>query len=477
MTVSRPRTEISTGVLEGEHADGINRYLGIPYAAPPFAEHRFALPVPPTPWSGIRDAGAFGATAPQLPYQGRTASLLPTVIIPGEDILTVNVWAPANASDLPVVFWLHGGAFERGSAAISLYDGTSFARNGIVFVSVGYRLGSEGFSVLDGAPRNLGLSDAAAALRWTHAEVSAFGGDPARITVMGESAGGSLAAALLSRPDTKHIPAAVVIQSGPLTASAPKKARRVTTALAKRLGVAPTRDAFLGVPPGALLEERQKQAAGSTPLRGAPGFLLVLDPDSLPISPADGVIAANIPVLIGTNTDEYRLWFDPAGLASITPTKLLLARLALGISAAAVREYRQVWPGSSTGEIFGQLATDVLLRAPAVQAASTRTAATFMYEFAWPTPLHDLGAAHALELGFAFNALHTADAQQLAGADAPLTLARRMHADWVRFITTGTPGWPAYTPAARLVQVYDTEPDVEPLRRASALDALPKSRR
>ncbi|MBN9188625.1 MAG: carboxylesterase family protein, partial [Microbacterium sp.] len=176
---SATRATISSGTLEGVVADGIRRFLGIPYAEPPFGPRRFGLPVAVAPWTGVRDASAFGPTAPQDPYRGAMGELLGSIEIPGEDILTVNVWAPTAIPDagLPVMIWYHGGALERGTAALSIYDGSTFARDGVVFVSVGYRLGAEGFSVLEGAPLNLGLADAAAAFQWVRREVGAFGGD------------------------------------------------------------------------------------------------------------------------------------------------------------------------------------------------------------------------------------------------------------------------------------------------------------
>lgn len=159
---AQPQVTISTGTVRGEEDAGIRRFLGIPYAAPPFGENRFRAPRPPAQWDGVRDATAFAATAPQLPYPGAIGELLGSVEIPGDDILTANVWTPSDAANAPVVLWIHGGALERGTPALPGYDGTAFARTGIVFASIGYRLGSEGFSVLDGVPRNLGLRDVAA---------------------------------------------------------------------------------------------------------------------------------------------------------------------------------------------------------------------------------------------------------------------------------------------------------------------------
>ena len=465
-------TTLSSGIVRGEVVDGVRRFLGIPYAAAPFGDRRFRAPHPAEHWSGAREATAFGPTAPQRPYAAAIGELLGSVAIPGEDILSVNVWAPMDAAGAPIVLWIHGGALERGTAALSLYDGAGFARAGIVFASINYRLGSEGFSVLDGAPRNLGLLDAAAGLEWVHREIAAFGGDPSQITLMGESAGGAIVAGLLARADSRALVARAIIESGPLEAQAPSKAGRVTAQLAKRLGIAQDRASFLGVSPDQLLDARREQASGSSPLGGAPGFQFAIDEDSLPRSPHEVIPEIDVPLLIGSNTDEYRLWFAPDALAGIGRLKLLLARSALRIPARAVAAYRRAFPGASTGEIFGQLATDVMLRGPLTRVARARRAPTYVYEFAWPSPIRDLRAAHALELGFVFDRLDDPETTRLAGAEAPQRLADEMHHAWISFITTGDPGWPAYGPE-RTTRVFDVESWTGPQRRAEALDLLP----
>nr|WP_236571214.1 carboxylesterase family protein [Microbacterium hydrocarbonoxydans] len=466
-----PQVTVSTGIVHGETSDRVHRYLGIPYAAPPFGANRFRAPRPAAPWKGVRDATAFGPTAPQHPYPGAIGELLGSVEIPGDEILTVNVWAPAKTDTAPVVLWIHGGALERGAAALPLYDGAAFARAGIVFASINYRLGSEGFSVLHGAPRNLGLQDAAAALAWVHREISAFGGDPAQITVMGESAGGAIVAALLANASSRALIARAIIQSGPLDAQSAKKAGRVTAQMAKLLGVVADRQGFAAVSPQRLLHARRRQAAGSSPLGGAPGFQLAVDAASLPRSPHEVIADTDVPLLIGSNTDEYRLWFPPAALSAISEAKLLLARLALRIPRKAVTAYRAAFPGAPTGEIFGQLATDLMLRAPLTRVARARTAPTFVYEFAWPSPVRELRAAHALELGFVFDRLGEAETQRLAGNDAPQALADEMHEAWISFIRSGDPGWPAYGPE-RTTRLFDAETSTVAQRRTDALDLL-----
>ncbi|WP_461640727.1 carboxylesterase/lipase family protein [Leucobacter sp. BZR 635] len=466
-----PQVVTTRGSVRGRAGDGIHRYLGIPYGRPPFGVLRFAAPEPALPWQGERDAGHFGPTAPQSPYRGDLGELIKVPSIDGTDILTANVWAPADATHAPVVLWLHGGALERGAAAQSGYDGSTFARDGIVFVSANYRLGAEGFSVLDDAPLNLGLRDAQLALEWVHREVAAFGGDPARITVMGESAGGALVAALLAQPEARALVAGAIIQSGPLDAVEPVKARRVSDALAKRLRVAATRDGFDSAGPAELLAARSDIAAGGSPLGGTPGYTLAIDPESLPASPAEALLDADIPILIGTNTDEYRLWLTPDAVAGIGRAKAWLARLAMRIPRAAARAVREAYPEASHGERLGQLVTDRLLRAPATRLARGRRAPTFVYEFAWESPVRDLRAAHALDIAFAFDLLDDDDALRLNGPAAPAALGLEMHAAWVSFIRSGDPGWPAFS-EGRATRVFADPSETVPQRRAAVVDAL-----
>lgn len=459
------------GEVRGRTRDGIHRFLGIPYARAPFGELRFAAPEPPAAWSEPLAAAEFGPTAPQSPYRGDLGELIKVPTIEGTEILTVNVWAPAGATQAPVVLWLHGGALERGAAAQPGYDGSTFARDGIVFISANYRLGAEGFSVLDGSPLNLGLRDAQLALDWAHREAAAFGGDPARITVMGESAGGALVAALLSQPAARAKVAGAIIQSGPLEAVAPEKARRASDAIAKRLGVPATRAGFAAVDPAELLRARAEIAAGGSPLGGTPGYALAVDPESLPASPDAALTGVEIPILIGTNTDEYRLWLTPEAVAGIGSAKAWLARLAMRVPGAAARAVRAAYPAASPGERLGQIVTDRLLRAPATRLAQARTAPTFVYEFAWESPVRDLRAAHALDIAFAFDLLEDDDARRLNGDGAPAALGAEMHAAWVAFIRDGNPGWPAFRDG-RSTRVFNTESVTVPQRRAAVVDAL-----
>jgi para-nitrobenzyl esterase len=456
-----PTVRISSGELRGTTDDGIDRYLGIPYAAAPTKANRFRLPVAHPDWPGVRNAMAHGATAPQAPYAPAAATLLPTVTIPGDDYLNLNIWAPADANGLPVMVWVHGGSLAHGSNALEAYDGSSFARDGIVFVSINYRLGSEGFSVLDGADLNPGLADVAAALRWVHREIAAFGGDPEQVTAFGQSAGSILLGTLLASPNRPPF-ARVILQSAVPAASSPRHAGRITRLEAKRLRIADTRDAFDTRSSGELVAAQQVVTAGSTPITGGPGFAIAIGDDLVPRDPLRAILAGagdDVPVLIGSTTEEYRLWFVPTGLVNrISPWLFAAARLRFRISNRILRVYKGNRPQASRGELFGALATDLVLRLPLNRIADARLAAgasTHVYEFAWRSPAADLGAAHAVELGFVFDGVAKTDAVRLNGPDAPQQLADDMHTAWVAFAKTGDPGWRGWD-RSRPVMVFDS---------------------
>lgn len=453
-TTTTVSVDISFGEVRGTTTSGIDRYLGIPYAAAPVGENRFALPVPPQPWQAPFAAAEYGPTAPQSAYGGALARILPTVTIAGDDFLNLNVWAPAAETReglLPVIVWIHGGSLKHGSNALQGYDGTTFARDGVVFVAPNYRLGAEGFSVLEGAPLNLGLADQFAALRWVQAEIERFGGDPRRVTVCGQSAGGNTISALLAHPDAAALFAQAIIQSGPLTARPAASAGKITRLIAQDLKISATRDAFLAVPPDELVAAQSRVTAGSTPLTGGAGYALAIDPQLVPVVPQRALESGRgdaIPLLIGTTTEESRLWLVPTGLShKLRALHLAVARLKFGISAATVRLYKKNRPGEGSGDILGALATDLLLRVPAARLADARRArgaSTHVYEFSWQSPVERLGAAHAVELGFVFDGVKNPDSLSLAGPDAPQDLATAMHSAWVNFVVTGDPGWPLW---------------------------------
>ncbi len=473
------RLEVSTtsGTVRGTTSGTGAVFRGIPYAAPPFGDLRFAAPQPPAPWEGVRDATAFGPTARKAPYPAPIDALLPEPDLPGEDVLTVNVWTPdPDADGLPVLVWIHGGAFVNGSGSVAVYDGTAFARDGIVTVTLNYRLGADGFLHFgDGGPENRGLPDPAGALAWVRDNIAAFGGDPARVTVAGESAGAMSAVSLLAVPRAQGLFARLVAQSGGgdfvLT---PATASRVAGYLAEHLGVPLTRAALAAVPAADLVAA---QSALTREARAVPDparwgeivlnamlFEPVVDGDVLASVPRAAVVAgagAGLDLLLGSNRDEHRLFLVPTGVVDHVSADLLaLVMAGYRLPAeAALAAYRETAPDASPGELLADVATDWFYRIPAVRLAEARTAGpgrTWMYEFDWASPQFDgrLGACHALEIGFVFDQLGAPENAPLAGQAPPQALADAMHAAWVAFVRDGDPGWAPYDPGRRPVQVF-----------------------
>ncbi|MFF3995491.1 carboxylesterase/lipase family protein [Streptomyces cyaneofuscatus] len=463
------RARTVQGTVRGAVERGVAVFRGIPYAAAPVGARRFRAPEPPEPWEGVRDALAFGPTAPKRPYAPPLDRLLPDPAVAGEEWLNLNVWTPytgesgraEGAEGLPVLVWIHGGSLLHGSSAVPVYDGWAFARDGVVLVSVNYRLGVEGFGLFPDAPANRGLLDQLAALEWVRDNIAAFGGDPDRVTVAGESAGAVSIGALLATDRAAGLFRRAVLQSGVPAALTPDAARGTTELIARRLGVPATAAAFAAVDPEALLTAQTEVTSGGNPLTGRNSFQLVVDGELLTQDPAEalrtGSAAAGVGLLLGTNTEEYRLWFVPGGLTErISRLKLRLALLKFKVPNATARTYRANRPDATPGELLGALATDLLLRVPLNRLADARAgapASTYVYEFGWPSPVQRLGACHALELGFVFDTLAHPDTMALTGPDAPQELADAMHRAWVEFATTGDPGWPSWD-ASRPVRFF-----------------------
>ncbi|MGW7102800.1 carboxylesterase/lipase family protein [Streptomyces sp. NPDC054883] len=445
----RPRAGTRYGVVEGRPAEGgIRVFRGIPYAAPPVGALRFAAPRPPAAWEGVRDAGAFGPTAPKVPYPDRYAALLADPEVPGDDCLNLNVWTPdpSRGAGLPVMVWIHGGALTRGSSAVPVYDGSAFARDGVVLVSVNYRLGVLGYGVFPDAPANRGLLDQIAALIWVRDNIEAFGGDPGRVTVFGESAGATSVGALLAAPRAAGLFAGAVMQSGPPEVLPRERVRPMVRRMAALLKVPATAKAFTAAALPDLLAAQGAVLRRSSPVSGGPAFGLVADPESLPADPSAAAAASGVPLLMGWTSEEHRLWLAPTGamrlLDRLGPLAVELARARSGKDRAAVRALRAALPGAGPADLAGHLLTDRLLRDPLRRIAGARRAApSHLYEFRWSSGVPGLGACHALELGFVFDTLHKPESAWLAGPDAPQALADEMHAAWVRFAVDGDPGW------------------------------------
>ena len=494
-TVSTPR-----GMLRGQVRDGVASFLGIPYAASPTGSLRFQAPAPPEPWAGIRDAVAFGATPPKPDYPPPFDTLFAEPNIAGDDWLNLNVWTPdPGASGLPVMVWIHGGAFANGNSAIPLYDGHAFARDGIVLVSMNYRLGVDGFALLPGTPANRGLLDQVAALEWVRDNISAFGGDPGNVTIFGESAGGMSVITLLAMPRAAGLFSKAIAQSGAAQAAATAAdAALVTAELGRALSgigasgssadaagaglatgavaagssqagvltVADLESVDLAVLNSAQAAVRDALAASPDPSRfghsivaSTMPFIPVVDGDSLPEHPLASIAAgsgADVPLLIGTNADEFRTFLVPSGMADLVTEEVLATMAgAVGAGQDVIDTYRIGRPAASAGDLLAALLTDRFFLLPAFAVADARsgaTASTFCYEFAWRHP--QVGAGHGLDVPFVFDNLSAAGAELVAGREAPREVAEEMHATWIMFAGTGDPGWPAYD-ASRPVMTFD----------------------
>ena len=382
-----PVVTTRSGKVRGAVAKGVHVFKGIPFAAPPFGANRLRPPQRPSRWDGVRDAGAFGPKSPQPPYPPFVAVLLPEANVSGEDCLTLNVWSrDLGSARQPVVVWIAGGMYEyHGTGASPLYDGSRFARDGVVCVTINYRVGAEGFLYLGDGIANLGLLDQVAALEWVRENIAAFGGDPGNVTVFGESAGALSIGTLLAMPRAAGLFRRAIVQSGGSHhVSSAATAERIGRRLADKLGVEPTRAAIAAVPVDRLLQAQaelraemetrpDRQFWGEVVLTGLP-WQPVIDGRSSRIVRSIGCAparAADVDLLVGSNTDETRLFLVTAGaIDHITPE----ARPERW-PATVCRSRRRsppiaAWhPNASAGDLLSAIQTDWYWRIPAVRLA------------------------------------------------------------------------------------------------------------
>jgi para-nitrobenzyl esterase len=461
-----PIIAVEGGQVRGVTTGGVTAYLGIPYAASPVG---FDAPRPVTPWDGVRDATRLGPTAPQPPYDPPFDVLLANPISPGDEFLNVNVWTPGGEGR-PVMVWIHGGAFRNGSNATPAYDGTAFARDGVVLVGINYRLGVQGFGVVPDAPSNRGLLDQIAALRWVRDNIAAFGGDPEQVTIFGQSAGGMSVATLLTIPAAHGLFRRAIVQSGSAEATAlDSDLALVTAEVAKRLGVPATAAGFATVDVAELIAAQRQVSAelraapdparwGTTTVSAGGGIMPVfpvIDGELIHERPLEVIAAgaaAGVELMAGTTRHEFNLFSVPSGLAaSITAEILPLLLQRAGLDPALALEHT-----GTPGEIFTAISSNHVFTQPTIRLAEAQQAAggtAYVYEFSWESPLEGLGSCHALELPFVFDTLATATSP-LFGPEPPQELADRMHSAWVSFAKTGSPGWSPYDVTARAIQVF-----------------------
>ncbi len=484
--------ESTAGKLRGTVKDAVHTFKGIPYGASAVGAARFKPPIKAAPWSGVRDALEFGPRA----YQNDNAfALMPELLalfnaepLPmSENCLVLNVWTPAlDGRKRPVMFWCHGGAFISGSGSSAWYDGTNLAKKGdVVVVTINHRLGAPGFLYLGdlageayAASGNVGMLDIVEALKWTRDNIERFGGDPANVTIFGESGGGAKVSVLMAMPSAHGLFHKAIVQSGPGVVMMDRgEATETATMVLKELGLdAKQIDELHQVPADALIKAQSAVLAkvgsglGALANRRRIGFNPVVDGVALPhhpFEPAAPKISANIPLMIGTNKDEILL-FAPQLADLDEPTMQTRMKAFLGDNAERIIEaYRRARPKASAAEIAIAITSDKFMRIGSItlaeRQAAQHAAPVFMYLFTWETPVLGgrLKSPHALEIPFVFDNVAT---DRISG-DTPtkFALAEKMSKAWISFARTGDPNhagipkWPGYSSEKRVTMIFDNE--------------------
>lgn len=482
-----PVVETAAGRLRGTERKGIRLFRGVPYARAPVGRLRFRPPQPQPPWRGVRDALSTGAAAPQPePLQ----AFLRPILRGGagahdEDCLYLNVWTPGcDDARRPVLVWLHGGAFVFGSGSTVLYSGRRLARRGdAVVVTINYRLGALGFlhlADLLGSDElfasNLGLLDQIAALEWVRDNIAAFGGDPGNVTVFGESAGAMSVGALLGAPRARSLFHRAILQSGAAQhVSSPERACAVAEFFLHEAGLDLARaERLRRLPADAILAAQQRAALRYGFAEGQLPWQPVVDGRLIPVPPLEALrrgAAKDIPVLVGTNRDEWKLFtladrsahrLDEAGLRWRLGHEL--QRFGAGERVERVIEAYRRAPsgrGATPFELFAAFQTDRIFRWPAIRLAEAQAesgARSFSYLFTWTPPLFAgrVGACHGLEVPFVFGTIrHPALRPLLGSTRSARGVARAMQEAWTSFARGGIPScfelgaWPGYDATRR----------------------------
>ncbi|WP_435154225.1 carboxylesterase/lipase family protein [Amycolatopsis sacchari] len=439
-----PHAHTRAGVVRGSSADGVDSFLGIPYAAPPTGDLRWRPPAPPVPWTGVRDATAYGNRCPAAASTNGPRSET-------EDCLYLNVQRPSGAKKLPVFVWIHGGGLRNGSS--NQHDGSLLARRDVVVVTINYRLGVFGFlahpglTAEAGRSGNYGFLDQQAALRWVRDNIAGFGGDPHQVTLGGESAGGFSTCAHLASPASRGLFQQAIIQSGACPSTPLTTAEQSGTAVAQSLGCQDV--ACLRALPAARLVDVD---AAPTLVSGVP---------ELP-RPPDSVVRAGeftrVPLLIGANRDEGRTF----ALGFVGATREQYESWVLtNYSAAALARYP--WPERSdrftAAYLIGAIMTDSGT-VGGIGGCATRSLVrsfthytrTYAYQFDHrtgpglsPEPAgYVWGAGHAAELAYLWPSFDNGTPIAPTFDAAERQLSRDMVRYWTSFIRTGDPGWATY---------------------------------
>ena len=457
--------ETTSGKVQGFDQGAITVWKGIPFAHPPIAHHRFLPPQPLHPWSGVLDATQFGPASLQTARRENASALNGRST--SEDCLALNIWSPgADQQKRPVMVYIHGGGFVIGSASDPLFDGTSFAtQHDLVVVTCTYRLGLLGFLYLGDlaghayAQGNAALLDQIAALQWVHDNIAAFGGDPNQVTIMGESAGAMSIGNLLAMPAARGLFQRAILESGASTSIllTREQATSITQTVLKKLDLPASHVQALTEVPAETLLTVQNEV--DREWGGMEAFAPVIDGVTLPNHPLELIAQGAglpVPLLIGTNRDEWRLFTVLLG-GNMEEVKADLSQ-TFGTATGHVHEiYTQRRADKAPDLAWIDMQGDRAFRIPAIRQAEAqvrRGVPVWMYRFDWASPAlgEQVGACHGIEMPFVWNRPHTPLAHFLLGdAIAEIQpLIDRIHATWATFIRTGNPtsaafaDWPRY---------------------------------
>jgi para-nitrobenzyl esterase len=445
------RVTVDAGIVAGSSDGTVSTFKGIPYAKAPVGPLRWRPPQPPARWSGAREATAFGAACPQAMPVDTVAGPAAT----SEDCLTLNVWAPAHASrPAPVMVWLHGGGNDSGSGSKRYYDGAAFARDGVVLVSLNYRLGSLGFfahpaltreAAPDAPLGNYGLMDQIAALRWVKGNIAAFGGDPEAVTLFGESAGGTDTLLLMTCASAAGLFQRAIVESAGIWSSLPSLAEREADGVklaAALVGQATAATVGADRLRAITVEDLVKaEAGGRGPMVDG---RLVTERVEQALAAGRG---ARVPLVIGTNSDE-------GSLVSDLPAAEILSGFGKEVLAKARALYGT---GADDAALARALFRDKTFTAPArwIAAQASSRAPVYLYRFSYLRPRqrgHVPGAAHGSEIPYVFDSWSQAPmGGALLGAEVRAEAAL-LHGCWIAFASSGVPtcpgapAWPRYTP-------------------------------
>jgi len=490
--------DVTGGRVSGVAANGVVSFKGIPFAAPPVGALRWKAPQPVKPWTGVKEASKFGASCMQDPMFARLFGAPPEM---SEDCLYLNVWTPAKAASdaLPVMVWIYGGGFVGGQTSVPLYDGTKLAEKGVVLVSVAYRLGAFGFLAHPELSResgkgsgNYGLQDQIAGLQWVKANIAKFGGDPSRVTIFGESAGGISVSMLTASPAAKGLFQRAISESGGSFGSAKYSAEQGGVFVPPLKVAETTGKTFLeklgakDLAAGRALAADRIQTAQGPGMLGPVSFWPVFDGDVLPGDQYELYQAKKFndtPVLIGTNSDEGALFAQP-GVTAASFVKLV--REGFGAHAEAIlAAYPHATDAEaikSTKDLFRESTFAWHTWAWAMLQSEKGKGKAYVYYFDHRTPRTPNGANHGDEIAYVFRNL----GGPMIGVPGPpppvrpedMKISDLMSSYWVNFAKTGDPNgaglpaWPAFAASAQTAMIFDTMPGARPLPNQPQIKAF-----